>query len=54
MLASGNWPLGFYARNAFNKFFTVAIQTNNGGATNVLSGEAVRTVGVNLDLRFGG
>ena len=53
----GRWRMGFWVRNAFNKFFTLAIQANTsdggvGGATNVLPTEAVRTAGVSLDVKL--
>ncbi|MET0239677.1 MAG: TonB-dependent receptor [Sphingobium sp.] len=53
----GTWRLGVFARNAFNQFFTAAVQSNTsdnrlGGETNVLNIEAVRTLGVSVDLNF--
>ncbi len=51
----GQWRVGFFARNLFDKFFTAAIQSNsydNGGYTNVLNIEAVRTVGMTLDFKI--
>lgn len=49
----GAWRLGVFARNALDKFFTAGMQANNGGATIVLNPEAVRTIGVSLDIKFG-
>ena len=51
----GRWRVGLYARNLFDKFFTAAIQANsydNGGYTNVLNIEAVRTIGAVLDFKI--
>jgi iron complex outermembrane receptor protein len=48
----GVYRLGVYARNALNTFFTGGRQAGNGGYTNVLNSEAVRTVGVSFDLKF--
>ncbi len=48
------YRLGIFARNALNTFFLAGRQANNGGWTNVLNPEAVRTVGVALDIKFGG
>jgi iron complex outermembrane receptor protein len=49
---NGKYRLGVFARNALDKFFYAGRQANNGGWTNVLNPEAVRTVGVNLDVKF--
>ena len=46
----GRYRFGIYARNALDKFFLAGRQANNGGWTNVLNPEAVRTVGLSLDL----
>lgn len=48
----GKYRLGFFARNALNTFFYAGRQANNGGWTNVLNPEAVRTVGVNMSAKF--
>jgi iron complex outermembrane receptor protein len=48
----GKYRLGAFARNAFDKFFLAGRQANNGGWTNVLNPEAVRTVGVSFDAKF--
>jgi iron complex outermembrane receptor protein len=48
----GKYRLGFYARNALNTFYTGGRQAGNGGYTNVLNNEAVRTVGMSFDLKF--
>lgn len=53
--ADGRWRLGFFARNLLNKYFISAIQSNsydNGGYTNVLNIEAVRTVGAAFDFKM--
>jgi len=49
---NGKYRLGVFARNALDTFFLAGRQANNGGWTNVLNPEAVRTVGVNLDVKF--
>ncbi len=49
---NGMYRIGLYARNALNTFYTGGRQAGNGGFTNVLNNEAVRTVGVSLDLKF--
>jgi iron complex outermembrane recepter protein len=46
------YRLGVFARNALNTFFVAGRQAGNGGYTNVLNTEAVRTVGVSLDMKF--
>ena len=46
------YRLGVYARNAFNQFFVGGRQAGNGGYTQVLNSEAVRTIGVSLDMKF--
>ena len=46
----GKWKVGLFARNALNKFFYAGLQANNGGQTLVLNPEAVRTVGISLDI----
>jgi iron complex outermembrane receptor protein len=43
---------GVFARNALNTFFEAGRQAGNGGYTNVLNTEAVRTVGFSLDMNF--
>jgi iron complex outermembrane receptor protein len=48
----GRYRLGVFARNALNTFFEAGRQAGNGGFTNVLNTEAVRTVGVSLDMKF--
>ena len=48
----GRFRLGIFARNALDTFFLAGRQANNGGWTNVLNPEAVRTVGVNFTGRF--
>jgi iron complex outermembrane receptor protein len=48
----GRYRIGIFARNALNTFFLAGRQANNGGWTNVLNPEAVRTVGVSLDMRL--
>ncbi len=48
----GKYRLGFYARNALNTFYTGERQAGNGGYTNVLNYEAVRTVGMSCDMKF--
>lgn len=48
----GRYRVGVYARNALDIFFLAGRQANNGGWTNVLNPEAVRTVGLSLDLAF--
>ena len=48
----GKYRFGIFARNALNTFFLAGRQSNNGGWTNVLNPEAVRTVGVNFTGRF--
>lgn len=48
----GRYRVGMFARNALNTSFLAGRQANNGGWTNVLNPEAVRTVGVNLTARF--
>lgn len=50
--ADGKYRLGVFARNALNTFFEAGRQAGNGGFTNVLNTEAVRTVGVSLDMKF--
>ncbi len=46
------YRVGIFARNALNTFFVAGRQAGNGGYTNVLNTEAVRTVGVSLDMKF--
>jgi iron complex outermembrane receptor protein len=48
----GKYRLGIFARNALDKFFLAGRQANNGGWTNVLNPEAVRTIGVSFDLHM--
>ena len=48
----GKYRFGLYARNALNTFFLAGKQASNGGWTDVFNPEAVRTVGVNLDMHF--
>jgi iron complex outermembrane receptor protein len=48
----GRFRFGVFARNALNTFFLAGKQANNGGWTNVLNPEAVRTVGVNVTAKF--
>ncbi len=48
----GKYRLGAFARNALDTFFLAGRQANNGGWTNVLNPEAVRTVGVSFDAKF--
>jgi iron complex outermembrane receptor protein len=48
----GRYRIGFFARNALDTFFYAGRQANNGGWTNVLNPESVRTVGVNFTGRF--
>ncbi|MBW8812557.1 MAG: TonB-dependent receptor [Caulobacterales bacterium] len=48
----GRYRVGVFARNALDKFFLAGRQANNGGWTNVLNPEAVRTVGVSLDVHM--
>lgn len=49
---NGKYRVGIFARNALNTFFLAGRQANNGGWTNVLNPEAVRTVGVNFTGKF--
>ena len=49
----GRYRVGIFARNALNTFFYAGRQSNNGGWTNVLNPEAIRTIGVNLSAKFG-
>ena len=49
---NGVYRLGVFARNALDTFFEAGRQASNGGFTNVLNPEAVRTVGVSLDVKF--
>jgi iron complex outermembrane receptor protein len=49
---NGKYRFGIFARNALDTFFVAGRQAGNGGWTNVLNPEAVRTVGVSLDLKF--
>lgn len=49
----GRYRFGVFARNALDKFFLAGRQANNGGWTNVLNPEAVRTVGVSFDVKYG-
>ena len=49
----GKYRFGLFARNALDQFFLAGRQANNGGWTNVLNPEAVRTVGVTFDAKFG-
>jgi iron complex outermembrane receptor protein len=49
---NGQYRLGLYVRNALDTFFLAGRQANNGGWTNVLNPEAVRTVGVNFMAHF--
>jgi iron complex outermembrane receptor protein len=46
------YRFGIFARNGLDTFFVAGRQAGNGGYTNVLNTEAVRTVGVSLDLKF--
>jgi iron complex outermembrane receptor protein len=48
----GVYRIGAYARNALDTFFLAGRQANNGGWTNVLNPEAVRTLGMSLDVKF--
>jgi iron complex outermembrane receptor protein len=48
----GRYRFGVFVRNALNTFFLAGRQSNNGGWTNVLNPEAVRTVGVNFTGKF--
>jgi iron complex outermembrane receptor protein len=48
----GRYRIGIFARNALNTFFFAGRQANNGGWTNVLNPEAVRTVGINFTGKF--
>jgi iron complex outermembrane receptor protein len=48
----GKYRIGAYARNALDNFFLAGRQANNGGFTNVLNPEAVRTLGVSFDAKF--
>jgi iron complex outermembrane receptor protein len=50
--ADGKYRVGFFVRNALNKFFLAGRQANNGGFTNVLNPEAVRTIGGTLSAKF--
>lgn len=47
---SNGMRVGIFARNALNTFFESGRQASNGGYTNVLNTEAVRTVGISLDM----
>ena len=49
---NGRYRVGLFDRNALNTFFLAGRQANNGGWTNVLNPEAVRTFGLSLDLKF--
>jgi iron complex outermembrane receptor protein len=49
---SGKYRVGVFARNALSQFFTAGRQAADGGYTNVLNPEAVRTIGVSLDAKF--
>jgi iron complex outermembrane receptor protein len=48
----GRYRFGAFARNALDTFFTAGRQANNGGWTNVLNPESVRTAGVSLDIKM--
>ena len=48
----GRYTVGVFARNALDTFFLAGRQANNGGYTNVLNPEAVRTVGMSVAARF--
>jgi iron complex outermembrane receptor protein len=48
----GRYRFGIFDRNALNTFFLAGRQANNGGWTNVLNPEAVRTFGMSLDVNF--
>jgi iron complex outermembrane receptor protein len=48
----GRYRVGIFARNALDTFFLAGRQANNGGWTNVLNPESVRTVGVNFTGKF--
>jgi iron complex outermembrane receptor protein len=48
----GRYRVGFFVRNALNTFFLAGRQANNGGYTNVLNPEAVRTIGGTLSAKF--
>lgn len=48
----GKYRMGVFARNALDKFFLAGRQANNGGWTNVLNPEAVRTLGVSFDVKM--
>ena len=50
--ADGKYRVGFFVRNALNTFFLAGRQANNGGFTNVLNPEAVRTIGGTLTAKF--
>ena len=49
---SGKYKVGLFARNALNQFFAAGRQAGDGGYTNVLNPEAVRTIGVSLSLKL--
>jgi iron complex outermembrane receptor protein len=49
---NGKYKVGIFARNALSQFFTAGRQAGDGGYTNVLNPEAVRTVGVSLSLKL--
>lgn len=49
---NGKYRFGAFARNALDTFFLAGRQANNGGWTNVLNPEAVRTFGVSFDAKF--
>jgi iron complex outermembrane receptor protein len=48
----GKYRAGFFVRNALDTFFLAGRQANNGGFTNVLNPEAVRTAGVVFTGKF--
>jgi iron complex outermembrane receptor protein len=49
---NGKYKVGVFARNALNQFFVAGRQAGDGGYTNVLNPEAVRTIGVSLSLKL--
>ncbi len=48
----GMYRVGAFARNALDTFFLAGRQANNGGWTNVLNPESVRTIGMSIDAKF--
>jgi iron complex outermembrane receptor protein len=49
---NGKYRAGIFARNGLDTLFVAGRQAGNGGFTNVLNPESVRTVGVSLYMKF--